>query len=159
VAAVIEHYTTEHGMEYHRVDATHYAVALPGQKRLMTTCELTIGPRALELAAFVVRHPDDNAEAVYRFLLQRNTRTYGVHWAIDADGDVYLTGRVPLAAVDAEEIDRLFGAVLEYADGAFNVLLELGFAESIRREWAWRLARGEPTGNLSAFEHLRPIGS
>jgi hypothetical protein len=37
VAAVIEAYTAEQGMEYHRVDATHYAVALPGQKRRWRT--------------------------------------------------------------------------------------------------------------------------
>ena len=36
----------------------------------------------------------------------------------------------------------------------FNTLLELGFASSIRKEWAWRLARGESLKNLQAFRHL-----
>ncbi|CAM5308703.1 hypothetical protein SMICM304S_08089 [Streptomyces microflavus] len=33
-------------------------------------------------------------------------------------------------------------------------LLELGFASSIRKEYAWRVSRGESTRNLDAFSHL-----
>ena len=129
-------------------------VALPGDKRLKTACWLTIGAHALEIEAFVMRRPDENHEKVYEFLLQRNVRMYGVSWALDANGDVYLAGRVPLAAVSAEEIDRLLGAVLDYADGMFNTLLELGFGSSIRREWEWRVKRGESLANLAAFEEF-----
>ena len=53
-----------------------------------------------------------------------------------------------------QEIDRILGAVLQYADSAFNPLLELGFSTAIRREWAWRVSRGESLANLKAFEHL-----
>ena len=54
---------------------------------------------------------------------------YGVAFALDAVGDVYLVGRLPLDAVTADELDRLLGCVLEYADGTFDTLLELGFAD------------------------------
>jgi hypothetical protein len=43
---------------------------------------------------------------------------------------------------------------LQYSDSSFNLLLELGFANAIRREWAWRLTRGESLANLEAFAHL-----
>ncbi|MCL2554803.1 MAG: YbjN domain-containing protein, partial [Actinomycetia bacterium] len=85
---------------------------------------------------------------------ERNLRLYGVAYAVDRLGDVYLNGRLPVSAATAEEVDRLLGAVAENADGSFNVLLELGFASSIRREYAWRVARGESTRNLDAFTHL-----
>ncbi|MCZ9337887.1 YbjN domain-containing protein, partial [Streptomyces sp. TRM76130] len=85
---------------------------------------------------------------------------YGVSYAVDRLGDVYVTARLPLPAVTPDEIDRLLGQVLEAADGAFNTLLELGFASAIRKEYAWRTARGEPTRNLDAFRSLtqRPTG-
>ena len=54
-------------------------------------------------------------------------------------------------AASAEDLDRLLGSVLTYADESFNVLLELGFASSIRKEWEWRISRGESTANLEAF--------
>ncbi|MCL2782134.1 MAG: YbjN domain-containing protein, partial [Actinomycetia bacterium] len=75
-------------------------------------------------------------------------------WSIDDTGDVYSTGRAPLAAVSEAELDRLQGAVLEYADGSFNTMLELGFGAAIRREWAWRVARGESVAHLVAFERM-----
>ena len=79
---------------------------------------------------------------------------YGVAFALNEVGDLYLVGRLPLSAVTEREIDRLLGAVLQYSDGAFNPLLELGFASAIRREWAWRVSRGESLANLQSFEHL-----
>ena len=78
-------------------------------------------------------------------------KMYAVAFALDGMGDIYLDARLPLAAVTTEEIDRLLGAVLEYADGSFNTILELGFASSIRKEWEWRISRGEPIRNLEAF--------
>ena len=87
-------------------------------------------------------------------MLRRNARLYGVHYALDRLGDIHLIGRIPLHAVTAAEVDRVLGQVLEAADGDFNTLLELGFATSIRREYAWRTERGESTANLQAFEHL-----
>jgi hypothetical protein len=60
-------------------------------------------------------------------------------------------GRVPLAAVSEEEVDRLLGCVLTYSDDWFDRALELGFASSIRKEWEWRHLRGESTRNLEAF--------
>ncbi len=44
--------------------------------------------------------------------------------------------------------------MLEHADGSFNTLLEMGFASAIRKEYAWRTARGESTRNLDAFARL-----
>ncbi|WP_327289508.1 YbjN domain-containing protein [Streptomyces sp. NBC_01198] len=131
-----------------------YVTQLPGTRKLSTTCQLIVGRHTLSLNAFVVRRPDENHEAFYRWLLERNLRLYGVAYGIDHLGDVYLSGRLPLAAVTPEEVDRLLGAVVENADGSFNALLELGFASSIRREYAWRVSRGESTRNLDAFTHL-----
>ncbi len=46
------------------------------------------------------------------------------------------------------------GSVLEAADGAFNTLLELGFATAIRKGVRVAGGRGESTRNLDAFSHL-----
>ena len=126
-------------------------VALPGERKLRTVLSLVVGERAVELRAFVIRNPDENHEGVYRYLLRRSLRLPGVGYAVDASGDVYLTGRVPLAGLSVETLDELLGAVLAACDEPFNELLRLGFWTSIRREWAWRLDRGESTANLEAF--------
>ena len=48
----------------------------------------------------------------------------------------------------------MLGTVLEASDSDFNAILERGFADAIRREWAWRTSRGESVRNLEAFRHL-----
>ncbi len=107
-----------------------------------------------------MRQPDERREELWAWLLQRNARMYGVAFSIDSVGDVYLTGRVNLTGVDADELDRLLGAVLTYADESFDTMLEIGFGSSIRREWEWRVKRGESTANLAAFAHLfEPSGA
>ena len=76
------------------------------------------------------------------------------HYTIDSVGDIYLVGRFGLDTVTESEVDKVLGQILEAADGDFNTLLELGFATSIRKEWDWRVSRGESLANLKAFEHL-----
>ncbi|HEX2306987.1 MAG TPA: YbjN domain-containing protein [Jatrophihabitantaceae bacterium] len=139
------------GADYAQLESGSFAVQLPGQRRLKTTCWLIVGDHAVQIEAFVVRRPDENVDGVHAFLLQRNPRMYAVAWSIDAAGDIYLSGHLPFSAISPEEVDRVLGAVLEYADGTFNTLLELGFGSSIRREWAWRVKRGESLANLAAF--------
>ncbi len=131
-------------------------VVLPGEHKLRTTCSLVAGEHSLSVNAFVARHPDEDADAVHRWLLERNRRLFGIAYAIDQLGDIYLVGRIPAAAVSEQLLDQVLGAVLSEADGSFNIILELGFRSSIEKEWRWRLSRGESTANLAAFEHLRP---
>ena len=154
--AAVENALADAEAVYERPEDKHFVVSLPGTHKLNTTCSLLIGDHTMSVNAFVVRAADENREAVYRWLLEHNARLSGIAFALDRLGDVFLVGRVPLAAVTEVEVDRLLGSVLDAADSNFDRLLELGFAGSIRREWAWRLKRGESTANLAAFERLRP---
>lgn len=147
---------TDLGLDWSAGAPGLFSVELPGTRKLATACALEVGRHSLSLRAFVARRPDENHAGVYRWLLERNLKLYGVAFSVDALGDIYLTGRVAVEAVTPGEIDRLLGVVADTADASFNVILELGFPSSIRREWAWRRARGESTANLAAFVRLDP---
>ena len=151
---LIERVCAERELECESTGDSSYVVTLPGTHKLKTACNLIIGEHALRIEAFVMRQPDEKREELWAWLLRRNARMYGVSFSIDAAGDVYLTGRVTLKGLDEDELDRLLGAVLTYADESFDRMLEIGFGESIRREWAWRVKRGESLANLRAFEHF-----
>jgi hypothetical protein len=153
-AQVIEAFLKDAELEWESPAPGTYVVKLPGTRKLSTTVSLLVGRHSLSLNAFVIRHPDENESGVHRWLLERNLKLYGISYAVDPLGDVYVTAKLSLAAVTPDEIDRLLGQVLEAADGAFNTLLELGFASAIRKEYAWRVSRGESTRNLDAFAHL-----
>jgi len=153
-AAAVESTLESRGVEWERGSAESYVVVLPGTHKLKTVCNLVIGDHAMRVESFIMRQPDENREELWAWLLRRNARMYGVSFAIDTVGDVYLVGRVPLHAVTPDEVDRLLGAVLTYADESFDTMLEIGFSSAIRREWAWRVSRGESLANLKAFEHF-----
>jgi hypothetical protein len=128
----IEEFLDSHDLEYERKDANTFLVSLPGEKKLQTHCALIVGDHSLSINAFVIRKPDDNQAGVHEYCMLKNA-------------GMYVTDR---------ELDRLVGSVLQYSDSSFNPLLELGFANAIRREWAWRVSRGESLANLDAFKHL-----
>ncbi|WP_433606941.1 YbjN domain-containing protein [Prescottella agglutinans] len=154
IADVIDAALKERELEYSRRGENQFVVELPGEHKLKTSTLLTVGNHGVRVEAFVCRKPDENFEGVYKYLLRRNRRLYGVHYTIDKIGDIYLVGRISTHAVTGDELDRVLGQVLEAADGDFNVLLELGFATAIKREWAWRVSRGESLTNLEPFKHL-----
>ncbi len=149
--ATVRAYLADNEIEFDESGAGLFSFSLPGEKKLQTAVRLDVGRHALGVHAFVCRRPDENHERVYEWLLQRNLRLYAVSFAIDRLGDIYLDARLPLVAVDADELDRLLGAVLTAADESFNTILELGFSSAIRKEWEWRTERGESTANLEAF--------
>ena len=151
LAAVIRGVLVSSELDFAEPEPHAFMANLPGERRLKTSCWLRLGTSALSIEAFVIRKPDENAEQVYRWLLGRNAKMFGVAWSIDETGDVHLTGRWPLSAVTEDSVDRILGSVLEYADSSFNTLLELGFGSSIRKEWEWRESRGESMANLAAF--------
>lgn len=154
VARVIDDTLRDREIEYTRPTENTFVAVLPGERKLKTNVLLTVGTYSVRIESFVCRKPDENFGGVYKFLLRRNRRLYGVAYTLDRVGDIYLIGRMPHHAVTPDELDRIFGQVLEAVDADFNTLLELGFAESIRREWKWRVSRGESLNNLRAFEHL-----
>jgi hypothetical protein len=146
---------SESKIEFEDLDKSSLLVSVPGEKKLYTNVIFKVSDKTLSVNAFVIRRPDQNTEKVYEWLLRHNANMYLLSYATNELGDIYLVGRLPVELVTRDEIDRILGAIHEYCDSSFNTLLELGFADAIRREWAWRISRGESVANLEAFKHLR----
>ncbi|NDE47911.1 MAG: YbjN domain-containing protein [Actinobacteria bacterium] len=151
--ATIEEFLASHDIDNERIDSS-FQLTLPGERKLETHCALVVGDHSVSVNAFIIRKPDENIEIVHEWLLKKNASLYCVAFAINELGDIYLVGRLPFHSITEQELDRVIGAVLQYSDSSFNPLLELGFSSAIRREWAWRVSRGESLANLKAFEHL-----
>lgn len=150
-ADVVRTYLVDNDIDFEESSPGTFTFSLPGEKKLQTPVRLDVGSHALGVHAFVCRRPDEEFERVYRWLLERNLKMYGVGFALDHHGDIYLDARLPLSSTTPEDLDKLLGSVLTYADESFNTILELGFESSIRKEWQWRIDRGESTANLEAF--------
>jgi hypothetical protein len=146
---VIRRALDEIGVPYEHVGVGSFLVTLAGEHKLRTMTWLVVQDHTVLVEAFFMRAPAENAAGTYAFLLGRNARTYGVHFSVDRVGDVFLTGQVPLAAVDADEVDRLLGCTRTYADENFDPALALGFAGAIEREKAWRAKLAADAGSAA----------
>jgi hypothetical protein len=158
VIDLVRRWAQENEVELESVDEAQIVVVLPGEKKLKTNVSIRETAHAIDFQAFIVRRPDENRERFFQWLLQQNGRLGGLSFSIDGYDDVYLNASLPpqVFETDAAEdvLDSYLGRFLAIADRSFNDLLALGFLTSMTREWAWRIARGESTRNLAAFEHL-----
>jgi hypothetical protein len=154
LAKVLRDVLTDRELEFEEQTEGAFFVKLPGMHKLATMTWLVIGEHSLHVEAFFCRKPDEHEERFWRWLLERNAKLYAVSFSVDVLGDVYLTGRLPLSAVEPEELDRILGSVLTASDESFDAALEIGFRTSIEKEWDWRVKRGESLANLQAFAHF-----
>ena len=133
VQQLIEDTLDTNELSYSRHNGAHgglpgIIVELPGERRLKTNTILSIGEHSVRVEAFVCRKPDENHEGVYRFLLKRNRRLYGVAYTLDNVGDIYLVGRMALASVDGVEIDRVLGSGARSGRQRLQYVAGVGFS-------------------------------
>jgi hypothetical protein len=107
-------------------------VRLRGDEKSFTTVWLTLRQRTLHYETYFMPAPEENAEALYEYLLRANMRLFAMRFAIGAEDAVYLVGQMPLSAVDAEELDRIVGSTYAYAEQYFRPAMSIGFASRFR---------------------------
>lgn len=132
-----------------RVGDRGWLTVLAGERKRTVPVHLELGAHGLVLESFFMTAPDEQHADVYALFLRRNLRSYTVRFALDDVGDVLLVGLVPLAAVTAEELDRVMGQLLVTADETYDQALRLGFAAYIEREQTWRAKVGAPRNPIT----------
>jgi hypothetical protein len=150
----VTEFLTLQDLQFEFAGERNVVVSLPGTNKQFVNVAMTIGDTVFKIESFVARNPDENHEAVYRWILEQNSKLLVINYCLDHLGDIYLSGTLPIATVDLDQIDQLLGVMLQTSDNSFNILLELGFKSAIEREWAWRTSKGMDISNLRAFSHL-----
>ena len=153
ISEVID-YLASQELQFEKAGEKTVVVSLPGTNKQFVNVAMTIGDTLFKIESFVARNPDENHEAVYRWILEQNRKLLVINYCLDHLGDIYLTGTLPTSTVDLAQIDQLLGVMLFTSDNSFNILLELGFRSAIEKEWAWRTTKGMDMANLQAFAHL-----
>ena len=116
----------------HDPEVPRWYVRMHGEERTSTTVWLTLGQQTLHYEAYFMPAPEENAEALYAYLLRVNNRLFGMRFAIGAENAVYLVGQMPLGALDDDELDRIVGSAYAYGEQYFRPAMRLGFATRFR---------------------------
>jgi hypothetical protein len=112
----------------HIADERRWLVRLRGEDKAVITVWLTLRERTLHYETYFMPAPEENVARCFEYLLHLNARLYAMRFAIGDEDAVYLTGQLPLKAVDAEELDRIVGASYAYTEQYFRSALAIGFA-------------------------------
>ena len=118
-----------------------WAAQLRGEKKHTIPLGIALIGDRVVFESFFMRRPQEAHDDFYELLLRRNMRAYGVHFALDAEGDVLIVGARAATGLDEAELDRIIGAILIEADGLFEAAISIGFKSYLEADMAWR-ARG-----------------
>ena len=138
VAAAIDEWFTESELEVERVGEQAWLAVLSGERKRTIPVYLELGDHTLVIESFFLSAPDERHDEVYRYLLQRNVRTYTLRFALYDSGDVMLVGVIPRHAVSTAELDRTLGQLMTVADESYWPAIRMGFTSYIEREQTWR---------------------
>lgn len=83
--------------------------------------------RATLLTVFLMRRPDRAHEDVYRRALRRNLGTGRWRFAVDDDGDLYLTCVAEPGSEGNLDLDGLLGELVVLVDETYEGLMRTGF--------------------------------
>lgn len=136
-------------LEIEPVGEDRWMSVLAGEWKRTIPVLFDLDERHLRVSSLLTGVPDEGHEDVYRLVLQRNQRTGPVHFALDDEGQVILTGAVPLCSLDERGVDELLGTLVATADETFNAVLRSGFSSYIDAEQAWRRKAGLPANPVS----------
>jgi hypothetical protein len=103
-------------------------VRITGEAKDVYSVWFTLGQRTLHYETYFMPAPDENAEAVYRQLLVRNTKLYGLAFSIGQEDAVFLSGQLGNESVDDVGLDRVLGTIVAAVEQCFVPAIRLGFA-------------------------------
>jgi Putative bacterial sensory transduction regulator len=116
-----------------RTASHRWYLRFKGEEKDFITVWLTLGQRTLRHEAQLMAAPEENAEAVYRYLLRRNADLYAMAFCLGPEDAIYLVGRVAASEITDDELDRITGSSIHYVDEHFPTAMTLGFPKLYRR--------------------------
>lgn len=137
-------------LEVDQVGEWRWMTMLAGEWKRTIPVLFHLDERGLRITTLLAGVPDEGHREVYEILLHHNERTLPVHFALDDEGEIVLTGQLPYAAIDEQAIDELLGAILGSCDEVFNRVLRAGFAGYIEVEQRWREKNDLPPNPVSS---------
>jgi hypothetical protein len=111
----------------------HWLVRFKGDERDVITMWFSLRQRTVHVETEVMPAPEEDLEALYRFLLVKNAELRELHLAIGPENGIYLMTQVPINEVTVERLDELVGAAITYVDQIFPTVMTMGLPKMYRR--------------------------
>jgi hypothetical protein len=123
----------EHRPVTDRTATDRWALRFKGTEKDVIALWLTLGQRTVLVETEVMPAPEAAAAEVHALALARNLSLFGLWYALGPEDALYLVTRLPAAAVDVSELDRLCGAFVSEIDEVYPTVMTLGYPAHYRR--------------------------
>jgi Putative bacterial sensory transduction regulator len=114
----------------------HWLIRLRGEERDVITLWLSLRQRTVFVETELMPAPEENVEALYRYLLVKNHELRELHLAIGPEAGIYLVTQVPIGELTVERMDELVGATVTHVDDMFPTVMSMGLPSMYRRRRA-----------------------
>jgi hypothetical protein len=111
----------------------HWLMRLKGEEKDVITLWLSLRQRTVHVETEVSPAPEENREALYRYLLVKNAELRELHLAIGPEDGIYLMAQIPINEVSVERLDEVVGATLTYVEEIYPTAMAMGLASIYRR--------------------------
>jgi hypothetical protein len=109
-------------------------VSVPSYWREAIAVSLNLSDAHLRCDAFFLRAPDEKPGASYALLLRKNARAHVWKFTVNDVGDVSLVCELPCTAIDLEELDTLFGALITLVDDTYVPYMKMAFGTALEKQ-------------------------
>jgi Putative bacterial sensory transduction regulator len=111
----------------------HWLIRLHGEEKDVITLWLSLRQRTVHAETEVMPAPEENHEALFRYMLVKNAELRGLHLAIGPEEGIYLMTEIPVGDLSVERLDELVGATMTYVDEIFPTAMTMGYGALYRR--------------------------
>jgi hypothetical protein len=111
----------------------HWMIRLRGEEKDVIALWLTLRQRTVFFETQVIPAPEENLEALYKYLLVKNADLRQLHLAIGPEEGIYLVAQRPVGEVTLTSLDELVGATLHYVDEIYPTAMSMGLPSLYRR--------------------------
>ncbi len=109
-------------------DVDRWFVRVHGEAKDVYSVWFELDQRTLAYESYVMPAPEENFAAFYEQLLIRNDRFRDIAFTIGAEQAIFLKGRMDLAHITSEALDRVLGTIHAAVEQSFHAALRVGFA-------------------------------
>jgi hypothetical protein len=111
----------------------HWLIRLKGEEKDVITLWLSLRQRTVHVETEMMAAPEENREALFRYLLVKNAELRELHLAIGPEDGIYLMTQIPILELTKERLDEVVGATLTYVEEIYPTAMAMGLPSLYRR--------------------------
>jgi len=116
----------------HNQNESRWYVRISGEDKDNSMVLFTLGQRTLHFETYFMPSPEEHRQAVFQYLLRKNSKLYGVSFGVGSEEAVYLSGQINSEVISSDTLDWVLGTIYKAVEECFKPALRLGFASRFK---------------------------